>query len=159
MKDTTTGAEVFERVRKWTTETNLDLSKLIGVTTDGAPAMTEEKNGFVALLQKYHGNEQQLYRIQCIIHQDQLCAKSIKFKDIMAVVIETVNFIILRGVYDGQFQEFFRETEAEFGDLMYFSNVRWLSRGKILQRVYALRKEIEIFLDSKQQDSSHFQNA
>ena len=44
-KDTTTGAEVFESVRKWTTETNLDFSKLIGVTTDGAPAMTGEKKG------------------------------------------------------------------------------------------------------------------
>ena len=29
MKDTSTGAEVFESVRKWTTETNLNLSKLI----------------------------------------------------------------------------------------------------------------------------------
>ena len=29
----------------------------------------------------------------------------------------------------------------------------------MLQRVYVLRKEIAIFLNSKQQDSSHFQNA
>ena len=29
----------------------------------------------------------------------------------------------------------------------------------MLQRVYALRKEIAIFLNSKQQDRSHFQNA
>ena len=58
MKDTTTEADVFESVRKWTTETNLDLSKLVGVTTDGGPTMTGEKKGFVALLQKPHGNEQ-----------------------------------------------------------------------------------------------------
>ena len=44
-KDATTGADVFESVRKWTTETNLNLSKLIGVTTDGAPAMTGGKKG------------------------------------------------------------------------------------------------------------------
>ena len=130
MKDTTTGADIFERVRKWTTETNLDLSKLIGVTTDGAPAMTGEKMGFVALLQKPIGNEQQLYRLHCIIHQDQLCAKLLRFKDIMAVVIKTVNFIISRGLNHRQFQDFLRETEAEFGVLTYFSNVRWLSRGK-----------------------------
>ena len=77
-KDTTTGADVFERVRKWARETNLDLSKLIWVTTDGAPAMTGEKRRFVALLQKHIGNGQQLYRLHCIIYQDQLCAKSLK---------------------------------------------------------------------------------
>ena len=158
MKDTTTGADDFESVRKWTTETNLDLSKLIGVTADGAPAVTEEKKGFVALFQKHHGNEQHLYRLYCIIHQDQLCAQSIKFKDIMAVVIKMVNIIILGGLNHCQFQEFLRETEGKFEDLTYFSNVWWFSCGKMLHQVYALRKEIAIFLDRKQQDSSHFQN-
>ena len=32
--------------------------------------MTGEKKGFVALLQKHIGNEQQLYRLYCIIHQN-----------------------------------------------------------------------------------------
>ena len=75
MKHTTTGADVFASVRKWTTKTNLDLSKLMGVTTDGAPAMTGEKKMFVAMLQKHIGNEQQLYRLYYITHQDQLWAK------------------------------------------------------------------------------------
>lgn len=39
MKDISTGADIFVSVIKWTTETNLYSSKLIGVTTDGAPAM------------------------------------------------------------------------------------------------------------------------
>ena len=140
MKETTTGADVFESVRKWTTETNLDLSKLIGVTTDRVPTITEEKKRFVTLLRKHISNEEQLYRLYCIIHQDQLCAKSLKFKDIMAVVIKTFNFIISRGLNHHQFQQFLRETEAQFGDLTYFSNVRWLSCGKMLQRVYTMRK-------------------
>ena len=114
--DTTTGADVFESVRKWTTETNLDLSKLVGVTTDGTPAMTGEKKGFVALLQKRIGNGEQLYRFHCITHKDQLCAKSLKFKDIMAIVTKTVNFIISLGLNHRQFQKFLREAKAEFGD-------------------------------------------
>ena len=57
----------------------------------------------------------------------------------MAVVIKTVIFIILRGLNYRQFQEILKKTEAEFVDLTYFSNVRWLSRGKMMQRVYAPR--------------------
>ena len=54
MKDTTTGADVFESVRKLTTETNLDLSKLIGLTTNGAPAIAEEKKVFFCPAPKTH---------------------------------------------------------------------------------------------------------
>ena len=34
-----------------------------------------------------------------------------------------------------------------YGDLLYFCNVRWLSRGEMLRRVYILREKITIFLE------------
>ena len=55
MKDTSTGADILQSIIKWSTEMNLDLSKLSGVITDGAPAMVGEKKGFVALLQNHIG--------------------------------------------------------------------------------------------------------
>jgi len=41
------------------------------------------------------------------------------------------------------------EMESEFVNLIYHSDVRWLSRGKILTRVMSLRLEIHIFLTEK----------
>ena len=158
MKDTSTGADILKSIIKWISEMNLDLSKLIGVTTDGAPAMIGEKKGFVSLLQEHIGTDHKLIKLHCIIHQDALCAKSLNFKDIMTVVVKTVNFILSRGLNHRQFQEFLKQIEAEYGDLTYFSNVRWLSRGKMLERVYALREEIAMFLESKGQDNSYFQD-
>ena len=76
----------------------------------------------------------------------------------MTVVVKTVNLILSRGLNHRQFQEFLKQFEAEYGDLTYFSNVRWLSRGKMLERVYALREEIAMFLESKGQDNSYFQD-
>ncbi|CAI9715290.1 transcription factor II-I repeat domain-containing 2-like [Octopus vulgaris] len=49
-------------------------------------------------------------------------------------------------------------TKAEYGDLAYFYDVRWLSRGSMLKRVLASHKELAIFLESKRVDSSHFRN-
>ena len=158
MKDTSTGADILQSIIKWITEMNLDLSKLSGVITDGAPAMVGEKKGFVALLQNHIGIDKKIIKLHCIIHQEALCAKSLNFKDIMAVVVKTVNFILSRGLNHRQFQEFLKQIEAEYGDLTYFSNVRWLTRGKMLERVYALREEISMFLESKEQDNSHFQD-
>ena len=72
-------------------------------------------------------------KLHCIIHQETLCAKSLKLKKVMDVVVKTVNLILSRGLNHRQFQQFLLETQAEFGDLTYFCNVRWLSRGKMLQ--------------------------
>ena len=35
---------------------------------------------------------------------------------------------------------------AEFDDLLHHNNVRWLSKGKVLERFWTLRKDLEIFL-------------
>ena len=53
LKDTTTGRDILDAVLKCIEEYKLDLSKLVSVTTDGAPAMVGVKKGFVALLQKH----------------------------------------------------------------------------------------------------------
>lgn len=36
--------------------------------------------------------------------------------------------------------------ENEYGDVLYHNNVRWLSIGKAMKRVWELREEILIFL-------------
>lgn len=37
--------------------------------------------------------------------------------------------------------------DAEYGHVLYHSDVRWLSRGSVLQRFYSLRSEIDQFLE------------
>ena len=72
------------------------------------------------------------------------------------MVLKTVNPILSHGLNHRQFQQFLLETQAEFEDLTYFCNVRWLSRGKMLQRFYALREEIATFLIAKTRMSHIF---
>ena len=50
-----------------------------------------------------------------------------------------------------QFKELLNEVENECGDVMYFLDVRWLSRGKILVQFYNLIKKIYFFLQMKGQ--------
>ena len=48
-----------------------------------------------------------------------------------------------------QFRNLLLEAENQYGDILYFCDVRWLSRGAILARVYELRNEIATFLKNK----------
>lgn len=66
------------------------------------------------------------------------------------VVVKTVNFIRARSLNHRQFKAFLEESDAEFLDLPYHTEVRWLSRGIVLEKFYALRNEICSFMKEKE---------
>ena len=85
-----------------------------------------------------------------------MCAKVASLKKIMDVVLKSVNFILSRRLNHHQFRQLLLEAESQYGDLLYFCNVRWLSRGDMLQRVYRLREEIATFLEQKNINAAEF---
>ena len=74
----------------------------------------------------------------------------------MQVAVKTVNFILARGLNHRQFQELLNEVNSEYDYLLYFWEVRWLSRGAMLNRVYQLRKEIADFMIVKEMETTEF---
>ncbi|XP_076806318.1 general transcription factor II-I repeat domain-containing protein 2B-like [Clavelina lepadiformis] len=129
------------------------------VTTDGAPAMTGERKGVVALLQKHLETlrfSNKIIKLHCIIHQEVLASKFKHMSDVMDHVVETVNFILARGLNHRQFQALLVHENSQYPDLVYYCDVRWLSRGSMLQRVYNLRKEIVTLLQQKNMNTSYF---
>ena len=87
----------------------------------------------------------------CLIHQEALCAKTldIGFKDVMHTVVDRINYIRSHALNHRQFKQFLTELEASYGDVFYFSAVRWLSRGQTLRRFWDLREELKMFLEMK----------
>ncbi|QQP55291.1 General transcription factor II-I repeat domain-containing protein 2-like [Caligus rogercresseyi] len=67
----------------------------------------------------------------------------------MSLVIRVVNFIVARALHDRQFKALFDEVGNAYPGLLLHSNVRWLSRGKVLSRFAAWLNEIRTFLDMK----------
>jgi hypothetical protein len=137
---------------------NLSLSNLQGVVTDGARAMVGKNKGFVALLRKVLELEgKDFVQYHCLIHHENSCAKTIGFENIMKVIVTLVNFMRARGLNHRQFQEFLtQECETDHDDVVYYSDVRWLSRGKVLKRDFVLRNEIQQFMQSKGKPIAEF---
>ena len=67
-------------------------------------------------------------------------------KAVMEDVINVVNFIKSSGLRSRIFANLCESMEAEFSCLLYHTEVRWLSNGKVLARMIALRQEILMFL-------------
>ena len=73
INDTTTGKDIFIALQRVLTDTKLDLSKLISVTTDGAPAIVEQEKDVVTLLERRMKDlriSHTIKKLHCIIHQE-----------------------------------------------------------------------------------------
>jgi len=64
-------------------------------------------------------------------------------------VVEIVCFIRARALNHRQFKSFLDDLGSVKGDVLLHAEVRWLSRGKVLQRFYELLPEIRTFLTTK----------
>ena len=64
--------------------------------------------------------------------------------------IKCVNEIRTKTLKHRQFQSFLEEVGAEYGDLIYYCDVRWLSRGKVLERFQNHMEHFHQFLHEKQ---------
>jgi hypothetical protein len=69
--------------------------------------------------------------------------------NVVTVVAKLVNYIRSKGLNHRQFQQFLSDMDSENGDVLYYTEVHWLSQGQMLKRVYDLKLEINLFLDMK----------
>ncbi|XP_073332529.1 general transcription factor II-I repeat domain-containing protein 2-like [Pagrus major] len=151
LKGTTTGEDIYVQVSRTMDDLNLHWSKLASITTDGAPSMVGTTRGLVGRLNsvfKERGLTPPL-QVHCLIHQQALCCKVLRWASVMKVVVHCVNYIRKNALKHRQFQAFLSELESAYGDVLYYTEIRWLSRGRVLRRFYDLLPEINTFLQSK----------
>ncbi len=149
MKGSTRGEDLFKSFIEFAKEKNLLMDKLISVCTDGAPCMVGKNRGFVALLRQHENRP--ILSLHCILHQEVLCAQMCgeQLGEVMSLVIRVVNFIVAQALNDSQFKTLLDEVGNNYPGLLLHSNVRWLSRGKVLSRFAACLSEIRTFLEIK----------
>ncbi|UYV76789.1 hypothetical protein LAZ67_14002019 [Cordylochernes scorpioides] len=97
-----------------------------------------------------------IHHTHCIIHQEVLCTKVIKMKNVLTPIKKFINFIRSRGLNQRQFSLFLTELESEYSGLSYYTEVRWLSCSKVLKQFWDLKEEICQFLMTKNQDIALF---
>uniref|UniRef100_A0A671WXQ4 DUF4371 domain-containing protein n=1 Tax=Sparus aurata TaxID=8175 RepID=A0A671WXQ4_SPAAU len=145
MEGHTTGEAIFQKIDAFFDERELDLQKVCLLVTDGAPAMIGRLQGLTARLSTIAPHMQFLH---CIIHQSVLCAKlSGDLKNTMDTVMNIVNFIrSTSSLQHRLFRMMLADMFAEHTDLLVHNDVRWLSKGNVLDRFCELHLEIVSFL-------------
>ena len=105
------------------------------------------------------GSCYKLYIKSCIIHREALAIKPFssdkqrktELESVLDIVVKTVNYIKCggKGKSARVFQKLCEEMDSENVTVLLRTEVRWLSRGKVLTRVFKLRRKISVFLAEK----------
>ncbi|XP_051957444.1 protein ZBED8-like [Xyrauchen texanus] len=148
---TTKAADVKKLVDDFFKDNNLSWDMVSAVCSDGAPVMLGRKSGFGALVKV---DAPHIIVTHCILHRHALATKTLPptLAEVLKIVVECVNYVRNSALRHRIFSELRKEMGSEFEVLLYHSNVRWLSRGQVLNRVFALRVELALFL----QEHQHF---
>ncbi|CAK6444616.1 unnamed protein product [Pipistrellus nathusii] len=152
MTGTKSGNEMFLRVEKSLKKFNINWSKLVSVASTGTPAMVDANNGLVTKLKSKvatvcKGSD--LKSVCCIIHPEALCAQRLKMDHVMNVVVNSVNWICSRGLNHSEFTTLLYELDCQYGSLLYYTEIKWLSRGLVLKRFFESLEDIDSFMSSR----------
>ncbi|XP_078542371.1 general transcription factor II-I repeat domain-containing protein 2B-like [Lissotriton helveticus] len=148
----TRGEDVLDSMCNYFKTNDIPLNTLVSITTDGAPTMVGHDRGFVSMHKKKLIG-QTVIDYHCIIHQEVLCAKLKhgELNNVLRGAVKIVNFIRAKSLNHRLFKAMLQESEEEQTDVLMHTDMRWLSKGKVLERFIALLPEIELFVNSKQQ--------
>lgn len=141
----TTSSEIFKAIDEFFQEHDIPWAKCFALCTDGARSMAGLKSGLIALVKQVAPN---VLWTHCMLHRESLAAKQLsgEFSDVMDSVVKAVNFIKRSALQTRLFASLCAAAGEEHTTLLYHSEVRWLSRGSVLSRVFELRASIHEFL-------------
>ncbi len=74
---------------------------------------------------------------------------AIKFFHRLTALVKTVNYIKKNALKSRCFAALCERLDADNLQLLYHSDIRWLSRGCVLNRLFELRKEVHKFLEEQ----------
>lgn len=141
LPSTSTGADVYNSISSTLEQNGLSWKNCLSVCTDGAPAMTGRFKGFVARVKEDFPS---VGSTHCFIHREALMAKTIptELKSVLDSVVNMVNFVKSRALKTRLLKQMCHEVGSRHDTLVLHTEIRWLSKGKVLERFFELRKEL-----------------
>jgi len=157
LESNTNAENIFKIIDDYLSTLGLPWKKCVGICTDGAQAMCGKLTGLVSRVQKVAPYCKSTH---CAIHREALASKNMpdQLSSVLKCAVKVINFIKARALNSRLFKLLCEEMGGQFNTLLFHTEVRWLSRGKILNRLFELRSEVHLFLIEKDDDMKNLFN-
>ncbi|XP_043934413.1 zinc finger BED domain-containing protein 5-like [Protopterus annectens] len=142
----TRGEDIFNVIDCYFKEKEINWSNCCGLCTDGAKSMSGIYSGLRGLVMKVAPN---ISWSHCCIHRQSLACKNLpgELKVVLDEAVKVVNFIKSKSTNSRIFKAVCEEMMSPHSTLLLHTEVRWLSRGKVLTRLFELRHEVQVFFE------------
>lgn len=117
-----------------------------GLCIDGGKSMSGIYSGLRGRVMKKVPN---INWSHCCIHRQRLAPKNLsgELKLVLDEAVKLENFIKIRSTNFRIFKALCEDMMSPHSSLLFHTEVRWLSRGKVLARLFKLRHEVQIFFE------------
>uniref|UniRef100_F1S1Q2 SCAN domain containing 3 n=1 Tax=Sus scrofa TaxID=9823 RepID=F1S1Q2_PIG len=145
----TTSSELYEAVKSYVVnKCGLEFKFCVGVCSDGAASMTGKHSEVVTQIKEL---VPECKITHCFIHRESLVMKkiSVELNSVLTDIVKIVNYVKSNALNSRLFSLLCDNMETDHKQLLLHAEIRWLSRGKVLSRMFELRNELLVFLQSK----------
>lgn len=148
LTERTTGEDVFNVIYSYFCEKEIDWRKLCGICTDGGKSMS---GIYVGLRGRVKEVAPHVAWSHCCIHRQSLAAKKLpsSLNDVLNEAVKVVNFVKANATNSRLFKVLCEGMGNIHSTLLLHTEVRWLSRGKVLTRLFELRHELQVFFEER----------
>lgn len=143
----TTGEDIFNAIDCYFKAKGISWSNCCGLCTDGGKSVAGFYSGLRGRVMKVAPN---VTWSHCCIHRQNLASKHLpgELKLVLDDAVKIVNFIKSRSTNSRLFKALCEEMMSHHSALLFHTEVRWLSRGKVLTRLFELRYEVQLFFEA-----------
>uniref|UniRef100_A0A674KES1 BED-type domain-containing protein n=1 Tax=Terrapene triunguis TaxID=2587831 RepID=A0A674KES1_9SAUR len=144
LQSNTTGEEILNCINNFIRKHEISWGKCIDVCTDGARAMIGKMKGAVTRILSVAPESTKSH---CVLHRQALAVKKIpaSLKIVLDEAVQIINFVKSRPLQSRLFKMLCEEMGSQHKALLLHTEVRWLSRGKVLVRLFELAYLADIF--------------
>lgn len=142
LPERTTGEQIFFAIDEKFKEMELEWTSLVGVCTDGAAAMIGKNRGLAKRMSDVANPD--FESSHCILHRESLASKGLssELNDTLLCAVKLMNNIKMKPLQSRIFAKICSDEDSDHHTLLLHTDVRWLSRGRTLERLYELRSEL-----------------
>uniref|UniRef100_A0A8C9RPX8 Zinc finger BED domain-containing protein 5-like n=1 Tax=Scleropages formosus TaxID=113540 RepID=A0A8C9RPX8_SCLFO len=140
-----TGEALFDVLDGYIQDAGISWGSCVGICTDRVRFITGRISGLVTRVLHLAPVARWTH---CMIHCESLASKQMpeSLESVLKQAVQLVNFIKAQPLNARLFSLLCQEMGAEHEQLLFHTEARWLSRGRILHRLYELRSEVKAFL-------------
>lgn len=151
LKTHTTGEQIFKTIKGYFIQNKIPFVNILACATDGAPSMVGKSKGLITRLKELNPS---MLTTHCVIHRQHLVAKKLspRLHQALMLAVTVVNKIKRTSLRSRLFKQLCEENDENYSNLLYYTEVRWLSSGNCLSRFFSLFDSILEFISSSDEE-------